>query len=106
MQGLILAAVYFALQKMGKEECLYINTSSQIPRQLTVEEIRSSVKTKSNGSQKIDDFSETFNFNIFDGAPDVDSPWARYLDQDHSDDEVDGQDRDGETLPNENVEQS
>ena len=47
-----------------------------------------------------------FNFNIFDGTPDVDSPWARYLDQDHSDDEVDGQDRDGETLPNANVEQS
>lgn len=91
-QGFVLAIDYFLLQRLGRlrVECdVTSSRSKQRPEDLTVEDIRLSVERKAEaGSEVIDDKRESYAFNIFDGVPDEDSPWARFLDQDcdyHSD---------------------
>ena len=77
----------------------------RIRSELTVEDIRSSAERKlKSGMEETDDRRESYTFNIFDGAPDEDSPWARYINQD--DDYSDNADTpdEGETLPNNNIE--
>ncbi|MGB1758606.1 MAG: hypothetical protein ACPHI1_05155, partial [Candidatus Puniceispirillaceae bacterium] len=37
--------------------------------------------------QQDDVLAESFNFNIFDGCPDEDSPWARFIDTEEIDDD-------------------
>mmetsp|Transcript_1233 Transcript_1233/g.2683 ORF Transcript_1233/g.2683 Transcript_1233/m.2683 type:complete len:400 (-) Transcript_1233:37-1236(-) len=93
LQGFIFMVVYFTLQKMGErpkeEHYLRPNTtSSRASRQeLTVSDIRSNTRRKRESSEEVatNDLAESFSFNVFDGVPDPDSPWARFFDQsDHS----------------------
>mmetsp|Transcript_34684 Transcript_34684/g.60981 ORF Transcript_34684/g.60981 Transcript_34684/m.60981 type:complete len:393 (-) Transcript_34684:116-1294(-) len=107
LQGFIMAMVYFTLQRLGtpKVEC-GPSSSAGLRREITVHDIRSSVAERKAkvGSEETDDRRESYIFNIFDGAPDEDSPWARYIVQD--DDYSDNADtpNEGETLPNDNIE--
>ena len=106
LQGFVFAMVYFALQRLGtsKVECVP-SSRPRIRSELTVEDIRSSAERKlKSGMEETDDRRESYTFNIFDGAPDEDSPWARYINQD--DDYSDNADTpdEGETLPNNNIE--
>jgi len=105
LQGFVFMAVYFTLQKMGgeqKREDLSNPTSTSSERRhgLTVSEIRSNAQKRSESHGEddtaADDLKESFNFNVFDGTPDPDSPWAKFIDQ--------GDDSDDEDVPNEGVE--
>ena len=67
--------------------------------QLTVPEIRSNAErksqepsTQSTHENNESEVGESFNFNIFDGSPDPDSPWAKFIDQDYDDANEDGDD--------------
>lgn len=97
-QGLILAAAYFILKGMGKVEVTNVvpKRQSTMPGRyrshLSVEEIRSNAKRKDTGTDELGgsgtETATTFNFSIFDGKLDADSPWARFIDPDSSDDAV------------------
>ena len=98
-QGSIFMMVYFTLQKMGrpKVESLVQPAESSRPgfnRQLTVPEIRATAKRKEKnvGVEYVPGRRrESLNFNIFDGAPDNDSPWAMFIDPDSDDEEDAGE---------------
>jgi len=51
---------------------------------ITVQEIRSNADKKLEVSTEraVDDVAESYVFNIFDGASDENSPWAKYIDND------------------------
>mmetsp|Transcript_34690 Transcript_34690/g.60992 ORF Transcript_34690/g.60992 Transcript_34690/m.60992 type:complete len:155 (-) Transcript_34690:116-580(-) len=106
LQGFVFAMVYFALQRLGTPTGEYVpSPGPRLGSELTVQDIRSSAERKVKvGSEETDDRRESYIFNIFDGAPDEDSPWARYIVQD--DDYSDNADtpNEGETLPNDNIE--
>ena len=94
LQGFLLAVVYFTLQRMGKPKVISLPVATPRPgprgRQLTVQDIRDSVRLSSlNNLQSTvevgsdgDERRESYVFNIFDGAPDETSPWARFIDGD------------------------
>jgi len=92
MQGFIFAIVYFALQ--SQRIGVQATTENLLPSspkpihvrgELTVDDIRSNTKMKKgNETELSDDVSERFNFNVFDGIPDPNSPWAKFIDQDDS----------------------
>ncbi|KAL9188855.1 hypothetical protein ACHAXT_011345 [Thalassiosira profunda] len=92
LQGFVMAMVYFTLDRMGQrkrkrlaEGSLPENATSarsQTRRELTVDEIRSNARTKSEAESSATDGEEDYTFNIFDGTPSPDSPWAKYIDQD------------------------
>eukprot|EP00579_Thalassiosira_antarctica_P023224 CAMPEP_0201987662 /NCGR_PEP_ID=MMETSP0904-20121228/91915_1 /ASSEMBLY_ACC=CAM_ASM_000553 /TAXON_ID=420261 /ORGANISM="Thalassiosira antarctica, Strain CCMP982" /LENGTH=328 /DNA_ID=CAMNT_0048541783 /DNA_START=183 /DNA_END=1172 /DNA_ORIENTATION=- len=83
LQGFIMAMVYFTLQRLGtpKVECGPSSSSAGLRREITVQDIRSNVAERKAkvGSEETDDRRVSYMFNIFDGAPDEDSPWARYI---------------------------
>ena len=87
-------------------EC--VPSSRPVPgSELTVEDIRSSAeRTIRSSAEETDDRRVSYMFNIFDGAPDEDSPWAKYINQD--DDYSDNADTpdEGGALPNDNIEQT
>jgi len=100
-QGFILAMVYFTLQRRGKSkvDIESASTMNQISApsnspgqkfQTNISYIRehAEIKIKSEPGVAEDDIMEEkrYDFNIFDGAPDEDSPWARFIDQDDDDD--------------------
>ena len=88
-QGVIFAVVYFSLQKIGRVRSTLIVGSRG---NNTVENLKASIEGRGNASQTNDDIiSETMDYNIFDGTADEDSPWARFIDPDSSEDEVDEQ---------------
>ena len=88
--------VYFALQHMGKKKKVKIRggrlrfrrrSSAPPPTtasgdSLTVEEIRSSANSKQaiEVTDESEDDDDSMIFNIFDGGPDENSPWARFID--------------------------
>jgi len=93
LQGFIFMVVYFTLQKMGErpKEEHYLRPDTTFSRassqELTVSDIRSNTRRKRESSEEVatNDLAESFSFNVFDGVPDPDSPWARFFDQsDHS----------------------
>lgn len=90
LQGLIMAVVYFLLQRMGSSKVAIIELVPSQPRRelsegqgLTVTDIRKSVMRQddNDGEKRVSDRRESYIFNIFDGEPDEDSPWARFIDQ-------------------------
>jgi len=90
LQGFVFMVVYFALQKMGersKREYLETNALSSrgFQSQLTVSGIRSNAqrRTENPTGDTTGRLAERFSFNIFDGTPDPDSPWAMFFDQDN-----------------------
>ena len=99
-QGFVFTCVYFTLQRLGKPkkvECATLSTGQPTrpgkKRELTVKDIRASVLRKSSmeseGQELADNGSErreSLVFNIFDGVPDADSPWAKFIDQSYDDD--------------------
>lgn len=87
MQGLIFVVVYFSLERMGKVHI--VGGSSE---NMTVQNLKSSAEKTLNASDPtVGMLPETMNFNVFDGTPDEDSPWAKYLVPEDDDDEVEGQ---------------
>ena len=109
LQGFVFAMAYFTLQRLGTPKLECVPSSRPGPkRQLTVQDIRSSANKKAKfGLGETDDTRENYTFNIFDGTPDEDSPWAKYIyqDDDYSDNADTPDPDEGETLPNDNIEQ-
>jgi hypothetical protein len=100
LQGFIMAVVYFVLPRLGTSKPDFnavqsmVSSSRQGGRhELTVEDIRSNVKSKSEMTSEVTSEHEgegrlgsnDFVFNIFDGVPDEDSPWAKFIDCDDDD---------------------
>ena len=56
-----------------------------LQREMTVSDIRKNAQRKTETSSDgfvVDiNIEESYNFNIFDGTPDQESPWARFIDQ-------------------------
>ncbi len=50
-------------------------------------DIRSNAQSKiasvSADDEDINDLEESYNYNIFNGTPDKDSPWAKFIDPDY-----------------------
>ena len=100
LSGFIFATVYFALQHMGNKKKVKIRRgrlrfrrrSSAPPLTVsedrhTVEDIRLSADRK---GPNIDDAVQSNDddnmvFNVFDGVPDENSPWARFIDAEDDD---------------------
>jgi len=100
--------VYFTLQKMGrgpKVEDLHTTFSSrECPHGLSVCDIRSNAERKAeNGVEEVAN-NVAENFNIFDGVPDPDSPWARFMYSDDDSDDEDAPDDGEQPMSNEYVE--
>jgi len=100
-QGFVMAMVYFTLERLGtrKLEGTPITTTPGCGNDhLTVRDIRTCARNRSMmpESEVTEHETESLNFNIFDGVPDEDSPWAKYFDQedDYSDD-ANGPDTEG-----------
>ena len=66
------------------------NSRKRTQPQMTVYDIRLKAE-RSNADLTSDDKcvepDERMSFNIFDGIPDKDSPWARFIDEDYEDEE-------------------
>jgi len=96
LQGFVFAIVYFSLPRLGKpksNDCVHCNPQpvdcvhcnpQPSKHAITVQEIRSNADKKLEVSTEraVDDVAESYVFNIFDGAPDENSPWAKYIDND------------------------
>eukprot|EP00956_Cyclotella_meneghiniana_P031454 scaffold82592_cov67-Cyclotella_meneghiniana.AAC.12 len=98
LQGCVYAIVYFQLERMAKPKVYTMtkrnpNTTSQ----LTVEQIRANAERKqsstleSEGSES-DRSKVDLTFNIFDGQPDPNSPWAKFIYDDSDDEEEEHRD--------------
>lgn len=100
LQGVIIATVYFTLQKM-------VNSSQRLPTllrasvlarrrkgQLTVSVIRNNAETSDSNMVEVGNEPEETDYGrffIFDGTPSDGSPWAKYFnDQDECDDDKEG----------------
>lgn len=87
IQGFAFAVLYFRLQTLGRKEILVIGPAtgnSAPPRagQHTVKEIRENAERSANMNSldvAANDGRKTIKFSIFDGTPDQDSPWARFM---------------------------
>jgi len=94
-QGFIYMIVYFKLQQMGRPQHVevvpQVELRPSLQREMTVSDIRKNAQRKTETSSDgfvVDiNIEESYNFNIFDGTPDQESPWARFIDQEsvHSD---------------------
>ena len=96
-QGFVFMIVYFKLEKMGMQKVDCEEAFASVthrstynggrPSDLTVMGIRSNVERKSQYPLEASACSSrrTSVFNIFDGIPDNDSPWAQFIDQDSDD---------------------
>mmetsp|Transcript_9995 Transcript_9995/g.21642 ORF Transcript_9995/g.21642 Transcript_9995/m.21642 type:complete len:376 (+) Transcript_9995:82-1209(+) len=85
LQGFVMAMVYFTLQRLGtpKVEVLPTRTSGLRGNHPTVQSIRTSAMNIAMTDFEVtEDLKESLNFNIFDGVPDEDSPWAQFFDED------------------------
>ena len=108
-QGFVFTVVYFAIQWLGRPQSMEFirrwsikSKAAATGGQLTVPDIRSNAEKKSQQpsahsthENNESEVGESFNFNIFDGSPDPDSPWARFIDQDY-----DGANDDGDEWNN------
>lgn len=80
-QGIVFAGVYFSLQRFGKPKIDCVSQNSMpIQRRchLTVLDIRQNAES-SNGLECTETRRESCMFNVFDGEPDEDSPWAKFF---------------------------
>merc|ERR1712087_119289 len=94
-QGFVFAIAYFALQRMGgtpKVDGLPTQRDNQGRGELTVDIIRANAGAKHQADFEIDSQDDgstadedEYNFNIFDGTPGANSPWAKFIDQEYSD---------------------
>jgi len=107
--------VYFTLQKMGRKRTKWdysnnnILSSDKYGHGLTVSDIRSNAQRRSendneDATNSEESLEESFNFNVFDGTPDPDSPWARFFDQGDQSDDANAPGEGGQPLPNQGVE--
>lgn len=94
-QGFVFAVVYFMLERMGTPQIHSIpslasepgRNGTVHPTQLTVIDIRVNAMRKSEAClQESTESKRSFVFNIFDGVPDEDSPWAKFLNEDEDED--------------------
>lgn len=93
-QGFLFAVVYFALKRMGKQKVeslrSIVSPRPELGKQTTVKDIRENVRLSADNNQTVGDnrrssrSSSSFAFSIFDGTPDEDSPWAKFIDGDES----------------------
>lgn len=95
IQGLVFAAVYFILQRLGERRVILHLPPNASPTtgQLTVADIRASARMKiekSSGDINGHSSRESISFSIFDGVPDEDSPWAIFINASDEDEEDDG----------------
>lgn len=90
-QGFVFALVYFASQRLGKPTVVSLPAATPRPglgrRQPTVRDIRENARLSALNMQIADDSerrgsSSSCAFSIFDGTPDEDSPWAKFIDED------------------------
>ena len=96
-QGFLFMVVYFTLEKIGtpKVECLpHLQSSKRMTQNSTVHDIRTNAERKSveqHGTGKRGSGSSSRRdscvYNIFDGTPDMDSPWAQFIDPDSDNEE-------------------
>jgi hypothetical protein len=90
LQGFIMVWVYFSLDKVGKPKPNSLTNASSkvgVRRQLTVKDIRTNAERKGENETDVDSEERiSFVFNIFDGVPNEDSPWAKFIDADEFDD--------------------
>lgn len=108
LQGFVMAMVYFALQRSGDDEPKLegivapdmarssTRTTFRDDHRTSVKDIQTNankVMTSPKSSEIDDDVGkgrrESFGFNIFDGVPDEDSPWAEFFQDEGSDGEDD-----------------
>ena len=111
LQGFIFMMVYFGLERLGtpKVECLPHLQSERVIQNIsvsgermgrlingqhpTVRDIRSNaIRKTENGAEEVISSSRrrsSLVFNIFDGTPDAESPWAQFIDPDSDDEEGD-----------------
>lgn len=106
-QGFVMALVYFMMQRLGKPMVAIQDSSSLRPglkRGVTVKDIRASALRKAETGYTTEK-RVGYNFNIFDGVPDADSPWARFIDEEESSGEADTPDESESSHRNKAVEQ-
>lgn len=92
-QGFVLAASYFALRRLGRVQRATYVRQSDVVQGVTVSDIRLNAESRANESETLDNSTKSYDFNIFDGVPDEDSPWAKFIDPDSDnghDDDHDG----------------
>mmetsp|Transcript_6857 Transcript_6857/g.11165 ORF Transcript_6857/g.11165 Transcript_6857/m.11165 type:complete len:278 (+) Transcript_6857:2-835(+) len=86
LQGFIMAVVYFSLPRLGTYTLEGVPTTTpglRDDRLTCVRDIRKSANEKKTPDPPLtDDMRESYAFNIFDGVPDEDSPWAQFFDED------------------------
>eukprot|EP01083_Nonionella_stella_P197430 725845_1 len=96
LQGFIMAMVYFVIQRMDRPKIDCLQNTPPCPsfmNEVTVSDIRYNAKRKAEIDHLQEQatgvyLEERSDFHIFDGTPDVDSPWAKYIDcSDYSSDE-------------------
>eukprot|EP00581_Thalassiosira_minuscula_P007225 CAMPEP_0183706654 /NCGR_PEP_ID=MMETSP0737-20130205/3423_1 /TAXON_ID=385413 /ORGANISM="Thalassiosira miniscula, Strain CCMP1093" /LENGTH=335 /DNA_ID=CAMNT_0025934117 /DNA_START=183 /DNA_END=1190 /DNA_ORIENTATION=+ len=115
LQGFVFMIVYFTLQRMGEAKVEKIQISGKLlsrgfGRQPTVAEIRKNAEKKNERdmAETEDNMEqrESFVFNIFDGEPDPDSPWAKFIDPDGFGDDEHSVSGGEQPMPNENVQET
>jgi len=123
-QGFIFMIVYFELERIGTPKVEPFLQSERLTQGMsvtgertsrlvngqhpTVRDIRSNAKRKTEDG--VDEVissrrRSSLVFNIFDGTPDAESPWAQFIDPDSDDDEESDNDGIGESI-NEEVRSS
>lgn len=93
LQGFVFASVYFLLDRVSKVRVsLSAEKQSNTGGHLTVEDIRESARISSERCEsEVEESHEDSKghrriaFNIFDGEPDEDSPWAQFFEEENDD---------------------
>lgn len=83
-QGIVITVIYFALQRKSKQEIKEIipgrgplaNANHETVSMIRANAARPTTRSSLRGASSS---RKEFSFNIFDGCPDEDSPWAAYL---------------------------
>ncbi len=89
-QGFVITVMYFFLQRKSQKEIRDIipghrplaNTNPETVSMIKANAARPPARTSLIGASTS---RKDFSFNIFDGCPDADSPWAAYLNDDEMD---------------------
>ena len=82
VQGLVLAGVYFTLPKLTTQKPMLPRSRVIHRRERTVSDIRADAAARESSVAPEPDEEPDFVFDIFDGTPDPDSPWASFVDED------------------------
>lgn len=84
LQGFILAGVYFTIPIVAQKQVLPTSESMSNPRgERSVEDIRADAAREALPNSELSGRNNerlSYVFNVFDGTPDEDSPWARFFD--------------------------